>query len=95
MKRDMDLIRASMLKRERMSVPLTGLKVIDGQEPAVQVDGYTAQIAITCCCANVEHGHVGGPCGDPLHAGGVLSRFKFAYDDLVAIAPDPRFAGFD
>jgi hypothetical protein len=28
-------------------------------------------------------------------AGGVLSRFKFTYDDLVAIAPDPSFAGFD
>jgi hypothetical protein len=28
-------------------------------------------------------------------AGGALSRFYFTYDDLVAIAPDPRLAGFD
>ena len=43
MKRDMDLIRELMLKLEALSVPLTGLKVIDGHEPVVQVDGYTAE----------------------------------------------------
>src|SRR5690349_20943869 len=31
----------------------------------------------------------------PARAGASPSRFKFTYDDLVAIAPDPRFAGFD
>ncbi|RQS57831.1 DUF2513 domain-containing protein [Burkholderia sp. Bp8963] len=43
MKREMDLIRELMLRLEALSVPLTGLKAIDGHETAVQVDGYTAE----------------------------------------------------
>ncbi|TAM05732.1 MAG: DUF2513 domain-containing protein [Paraburkholderia sp.] len=43
MKRDMDLIRELMLKLEALPVPLTGLKAIDGHEPAVQVNGYTVE----------------------------------------------------
>jgi hypothetical protein len=43
MKRDMDLIRELMLKLEGLSVPLTGIKAIDGREPVVQVDGYTTE----------------------------------------------------
>ncbi|MFL9935409.1 DUF2513 domain-containing protein [Paraburkholderia sp. RL18-103-BIB-C] len=39
----MDLIRELMLKLEGLSVPLTGIKAIDGHEPVVQVDGYTTE----------------------------------------------------
>jgi hypothetical protein len=35
----MDLMRKLMLKLEGPPVPLSGLKAIDGQEPAVQVEG--------------------------------------------------------
>jgi hypothetical protein len=43
MKRDMDLIRELMLKLEALAVPLAGLKAIDGHEPAVQLDAYSAE----------------------------------------------------
>jgi Hypothetical protein (DUF2513) len=43
MKRDMDLIRELMLKLEALPVPLTELKVLDGNAAAVQVDGYTTE----------------------------------------------------
>jgi len=43
MKRDMDLIRELLLKLEALPVPLTELKVLDGNAAAVQVDGYTTE----------------------------------------------------
>jgi hypothetical protein len=43
MQRDMDLIRELMLKLEALPVPLTELKVIDGNAAVVQVEGYSIE----------------------------------------------------